>query len=96
VKLQNCEGNSMNNVVKANVVRIGNSRGVRIPKLWLEQLDLGAEVEMSVQADQLVIRSPHRARAGWEDQFRAMHEHGDDRAMEGFPASTWDEKEWEW
>jgi antitoxin MazE len=86
----------MGNVVKSRVVRIGNSRGVRIPKLWLEQLDLGEEVEMAVQADQLVIRSARRPRQGWEEQFRAMHEKGDDRLIEGFPASAWDEQEWQW
>jgi antitoxin MazE len=86
----------MANVAKTHIVRIGNSRGLRIPKVWIEQLDLGDEVEMSVQADRLVIRSAHCPREGWDEQFRAMHERGDDRLIEGFPASTWDEKEWEW
>jgi hypothetical protein len=35
-------------------------------------------------------------RQGWEEQFLAMHEQGDDQMIEGFPASTWDEEEWEW
>ncbi len=86
----------MGKVVKSHLVRIGNSRGVRIPKLWLEQLDLSGEVEMRVEADQLVIRSARRPRQGWEEQFRAMHQRGDNRPVEGFPASTWDEEEWEW
>ncbi len=91
----------MGKVMKSHLVRIGNSRGVRIPKLWLEQLDLGEEVEMRVEADQLVISSARRPRQGWEEQFRAMHQRGDDRLIdgrliEGLPASTWDEEEWEW
>ena len=86
----------MGNVARTHIVRIGNSRGLRIPKVWIEQLDLGDEVEMSVQADRLVIRSARRPREGWEEQFRAMHERGDDRLIEGFPASAWDEEEWEW
>lgn len=83
-------------VARTHVVRIGNSRGVRIPKLWLEQLGLGGEVEMSVQADRLVICSARRPRQGWEEQFRAMHARGDDRPTEAFPASSWDKTEWEW
>jgi hypothetical protein len=51
---------------------------------------------MSDQADQLVICSAWRPRDGWEEQFRAMHESGEDRPIEGLPASTWDEEEWEW
>jgi antitoxin MazE len=54
----------MSKVVKSHLVRIGNSRGVRIPKVWLDQLNLGEEVEMAVQADRLVIRSAHRPRQG--------------------------------
>jgi antitoxin MazE len=86
----------MGNVRKSHLVPIGNSRGVRIPKVWLEQLGFSDEVELAVQADQLVIRSARRPRQGWEDQFRVMHERGDDRPIEDFPASAWDEQEWEW
>lgn len=86
----------MGSVAKTHVVRIGNSRGVRIPKVWLEQLDLNDEVEMSIQADRLVIRSARRPRMDWEDRFIAMHECGDDRPIEDIPASSWDKQEWEW
>ena len=86
----------MSNVVKSHLIQIGNSRGVRIPKVWLEQLDLDDEVEMAVQSDQVVIRSARRPRQGWEEKFLAMHERGDDRPIDEFPASTWDDEEWEW
>ena len=45
----------MSNTVKSRIVKIGNSRGVRIPKPILEQLALSEEVELSVRGDQLVI-----------------------------------------
>ena len=86
----------MGSVAKTHVIRIGNSRGVRIPKVWLEQLDLNDEVEMSIQADRLVIRSARRPRVDWEDRFIAMHACGDDRPPEDFPTSSWDKQEWEW
>jgi len=86
----------MSSVIKSHLVQIGNSRGVRIPKVWLEQLGFSDEVELAVQADQLVVRSARRPRQDWEEQFRAMHERGDDRPIEEFPASTWDQQEWEW
>ena len=86
----------MSNITRTRIVRIGNSRGVRIPKVWLEQLDLGEEVELSVHADRLVIRSAHRRRHGWDEQFRAMHEQGEDRTVDEFPQSIWDVHEWEW
>ena len=82
----------MGSVKKSHLVRIGNSRGVRIPKVWLEQLGFSDEVEMAVQADQLVIRSARRPREGWEAKFWVMHERGDDRPIEELPASAWDEQ----
>jgi antitoxin MazE len=86
----------MHSVVKAKIVRIGNSQGIRIPKIWLQQLNLGEEVEMAVEPDQLVIRPVHGVREGWDEAFRKMAESGDDRPLEGFPSSAWDDEEWQW
>jgi antitoxin MazE len=87
------------NIERTHLVRIGNSRGVRIPKLWLDQLDWNDEVEMTIQADRLVIRSAWRPRQDWDEQFRAMHQRGDDRPLEitsELPESAWDKQEWQW
>jgi antitoxin component of MazEF toxin-antitoxin module len=43
-------------VLKTRIVRIGNSRGIRIPKALLEQTGLTGQVELLVQGGQLVIR----------------------------------------
>jgi len=86
----------MKHITKTHLVRIGNSRAVRIPKIWLEHLQLNEEVEMTVQADQIVIRSARRPRQGWEEKFRVMHELGKDQHTEDSPSTAWDEREWEW
>ncbi|KRT69139.1 MAG: SpoVT/AbrB domain-containing protein [candidate division NC10 bacterium CSP1-5] len=86
----------MGKVVKARVVRIGNSRGIRIPKVWLDQLDLDNEVELAVQKDRLVIRRARRPREGWEEAFRSMAEHRDDRLLDKPAVTKWDREEWEW
>jgi antitoxin MazE len=91
-------GAVMATVVKTRIIKIGNSQGVRIPKLLLDQTNLGEEVELELQQNQIVIRSAHQTRANWEDQFAAMAEHGDDELLDGdvVLATTWDEDEWEW
>jgi len=86
----------MGRVLKARVVRIGNSRGIRIPKVWLDQLGLDAEVELAVQKDRLVIRRAHRPREGWKEAFRSMAEHRDDRLLDEPVVTKWDREEWEW
>ena len=88
----------MPNAVKARIVKIGNSQGIRIPKLLLDQADLGEEVELELQGEQIVIRSAHRARRDWSDQFKAMAARGDDKLLDGdvMVSTAWDEEEWEW
>ena len=84
--------------MKTNIVRIGNSRGIRIPKAFIEQCRLGEEVELEVQDDHLVIRSPTKPRRGWADAFRRMHEQGDDALLDEtlVPSTKWERTEWEW
>jgi antitoxin MazE len=86
----------MQPVMRARVVRIGNSRGIRIPKVWLEQLGLKDEVEMAVHKDGLLIRRPTHPREGWTQAFRAMASHKDDQMLDEPTAGRWDAQEWEW
>lgn len=86
----------MKNVMKARIVQIGNSRGIPIPKAWLDQLGLGEEVEVAVQKDKLVIRRARRPRQGWGEAFRSMAERGDDRLLDEPVATKWDREEWDW
>jgi antitoxin MazE len=87
----------MSTTVRTRVVKIGNSRGIRIPKLLLNQAGLGTEVEIAVESDRLVIRPARRPREGWEEQFKAMAANGDDRLLDDVVSTTrFDEDEWEW
>jgi len=85
-------------VVKTRIIKIGNSQGIRIPKLLLEQTNLGEEVELELQRDQIVVRPAHHARHNWEDEFKAMAERGDDKLLDSDVVipTVWDDKEWEW
>jgi antitoxin MazE len=82
--------------VQTRIIRIGNSRGVRIPKPLLEQAGLSDEVEISVEDDSLVIRPAAKPRAGWAESFRQMAERGDDALLDPPTPTAWDEDEWEW
>lgn len=84
--------------MKAAIVQIGNSRGIRIPKAVFEQCQFEDEVDMEVQNQELVIRSASVVREGWNKAFQAMAEAGDDKLLEqaAEPDSSWDDAEWEW
>jgi antitoxin MazE len=88
----------MSTIIKTRIVKIGNSQGIRIPKVVVDQLGLAADIELEVQDGQLVIRPARQARIGWDEQFRQMAEHGDDQLLDSdaLSLSTWDEEEWSW
>ena len=84
--------------MRTSIVRIGNSQGIRIPKVIIEQCQLGPDVELEVENKKLIIRSASLPREGWEEKFQAMAASGDDNPLDGELAnqSAWDENEWQW
>jgi antitoxin MazE len=83
--------------MKIELVQIGNSRGIRIPKPLIEQCGLGDSVELRVQNDCLVISPERKPRQGWEQAFRAAGSSVDDELLlDGLKASDFDRKEWQW
>lgn len=84
--------------MRARIVRIGNSQGIRIPKIVLEQTRLKDEVELKVLDHEILITRLLKPRAGWEEAFREMTKRGDDKLLDA-PATAltrWDTEEWEW
>ena len=83
--------------MKTELVQIGNSRGIRIPKPLIEQCGLGDVVELRVQNDCLVISPERRPRQGWEEAFcMAGPPIHDDMLLEAAEPSEFDRKEWQW
>jgi antitoxin MazE len=83
--------------MKTRIVSIGNSQGIRIPKLLLEQTGLSGEVEISAEGRALRIHPVKRPRASWDAAFQEMARRGDDVLLDDAPCtSAWDEGEWEW
>ena len=53
--------------MKAKIVRIGNSRGIRIPKPLLEEAGLGEQVELRIVDGGIMIAAETGPRAGWAE-----------------------------
>lgn len=45
----------MSTVMKTRLTKIGNSQGIRIPKLLREQVHLGEEAEIEIEKGQIVL-----------------------------------------
>jgi antitoxin component of MazEF toxin-antitoxin module len=83
--------------LKSTIVQHGGSPAIPVPQRLLDACHLQNEVEIEAQGGCLVIRNPQPPRAGWEEAFRQMAAHGDDRLiLNDAPATRWDDEEWEW
>lgn len=83
--------------MRAEIIKIGNSRGLRIPKAVLEQCGMKTTVDLRVQNHSLIVTPYEEVRAGWEKSFQLMAENKDDTLLdEGALSHSWDEDEWQW
>lgn len=85
--------------MKTKIVKIGNSRGIRIPKSFIDESGLKSEVELEVNDGKIIIKPITKPRDGWEPAFKKMAKVGDDTLLDSeviTEQSNWDEEEWEW
>ena len=79
-----------------SVVQIGNSRGVRLPKAILDQLEISDKLEMEVENGQIILKPvPRQIRSGWDTAFKRMKEAGEDSLLVPEELVSKD-FEWEW
>ena len=65
-----------------SVVKIGNSRGIRLPKNILQRLNIEDKVELELHADELRIkRVEKKPRQGWHEAFAKMSEKKADKLI---------------
>lgn len=81
--------------MKASIVKIGNSKGVRIPKPILDQCGFDKEVELEVINQKLIVKASKKMRANWEASFKEMAAHGDDQLLDS-TGTEWQDEDWEW
>ncbi len=83
--------------MQSNIIKIGNSHGVRIPKPFLEECGLSDEIEINIIDNGIMITSPNHPRKDWDKAFKDMKQNNDDNLVdELLTHSDWDDKEWEW
>ena len=80
-------------VVRAKLVRIGNSRGVRLAKPLREVAGLADEVEIEAAPGVLTIRPSAHPRAGWAEAASSFQPEG---LLDEMSATRFDDEEWSW
>jgi antitoxin MazE len=82
--------------MKAHIVRIGNSRGIRLPKTLLQESQLEGEVELQAEPGRILISKTAKPRAGWGEAARRMRERDEDRLLDPSTPTRFDKEEWKW
>ncbi len=81
------------------VIKIGNSRGIRIPKSILEQSRIKDEVELVIKNGSIIIKSVQNKRENWDKAFNLMSINKDDILLDKEylkKQNVWDNDEWVW
>lgn len=82
--------------MKCQIIQIGNSQGIRIPKVLLEETRITGEVDLELHPDGILIRNTQKPRAGWDEAFKAMAENEDDDLIEASTRTSFERREWQW
>ena len=82
--------------MKTKIIRIGNSRGVRIPKPLLEQAGLDGDVRLRVVESGIMIEGATTPRSGWGMAAELLRERGEDSLLDEPAPTDFDESEWSW
>ena len=82
--------------MKTRLVRIGNSKGIRLPKPLIEQAGLTEEVELQVRGNTIIIAARKSPRSDWAEAAQRLAAEDGDRMLDVPTPTRFDEAEWQW
>ncbi len=83
-------------MMKVNLIRIGDAKGLRIPKSIIEQCGFGKTVRLRVQKGRLTVLSDRPPRYGWAEEFRRNAVATDPLGLGGAKPNAFDGRDWDW
>lgn len=81
--------------MKARLVRVGNSRGIRLPKAVIEQAGIADEVELSVEGRRVILAAPQAPRRGWAEAAARLSLESSG-LLDPETRTLFEEDEWRW
>jgi antitoxin MazE len=67
--------------METSIIKIGNSKGLRLSKTIIEQYNIKDKVELILEKGHIILRPVQPPRKGWDKAFKEMHESGDDKPL---------------
>jgi antitoxin MazE len=63
------------------IIKIGNSKGLRLSKTILEKYNIKDKVELILEMGQIVLKPIEIPRKNWESAFKKMNSENDDELL---------------
>ena len=67
--------------METSIIKIGNSKGLRLSKAILEKYNIKDKVELILEKGQIILKPIALPRKNWENEFRKMSKNGDDKLL---------------
>ena len=67
--------------MEISVIKIGNSKGIRLSKDILDRYNIKDKVNLVLEKGQILIKPVSKPRVGWDNAFMEMHNNGDDNLL---------------
>jgi len=82
--------------MQTQIIQIGNSQGIRIPKVLIDELNLSGTIQLT-KSDQGLLISSNQPRADWKTAFRKANTGltNEDKQFLNFP-NKFDQDQWQW
>ena len=67
--------------MEISIIKIGNSKGIRLSKTILERYNIKDTVDLIMDKEQIILKPIAKPRDGWEKAFKKMAKSGDDNLL---------------
>ena len=67
--------------METSIIKIGNSKGLRLSKTILEKYNIKEKVELILEKGQIILRPIEEPRKNWDIEFKKMRLNDDDRLL---------------
>jgi len=80
--------------MRSNLIKIGNSKGIRINSAILKECELDNEIEIKVVEKKIIIEAVKEPREDWNKNFEKMHKSNYDGLL--IKDGNDFDRDWEW
>lgn len=67
--------------MEAAIIKIGNSKGLRLSKTILEKYNIKDKVELILEKGRIILKPIDSPRKNWEQEFKEMRKNKDDQLL---------------